>query len=41
MQELDYFNILWIIAIMALGGVVFVTVSMFVSLVLGLFDYEE
>lgn len=41
MQELDYFNILWIIAILAIGGVVFVATSMFLTFVLGVFDYEE
>ena len=41
MQELDYFNILWIVALMALGGVVFVAVSMFLSFVFGFFDYDE
>ena len=41
MQTIDYFNILWLIALLGLGSVVFVAVSMFVSFVLGIFDYDE
>ena len=41
MQELDYFNIVLIVILLALGGVVFVAVSMFLSHVFGFFDYDE
>ena len=41
MQEIDYFNILLIVLILALGGVVFVTVNMFLGFIFGFFDYDE
>lgn len=41
MQELDYFNVLLIVALLAIGGVVVTAVSMFLSFVFGFFDYEE
>lgn len=41
MQELDYFNILMLVALLALGGIVVSTVGMFLSFIFGFFDYEE
>lgn len=41
MQELDYFNILALVALLGLGSIVFVAVSMFLSFIWGLFDYDE